>query len=511
MPARSFDYDLIPYSDSAYAESHPERLAAIAHFARWNAPALDTARVLEIGCARGGNLLPMAASMPRATFVGVDSSAKQIDEARAVATATKITNVSFHHARFEDVPLDDAAFDYVIAHGIYSWVSPHARRALLRRMCAWLAPSGVAYASLNTLPGWYARLGARDWLRFATANLGETLDTADASLAWLHARASSELATYRHDLARVRTRVAEAGRVYVAHEYLEDEMHPELVSTFLREAADAGLAYAGDSTPSATALELLDDETRQRARALDVIAREQLVDFVKNTAFRRALLVRADTANARGWTMAALLDPSALDSLRLASRLRPATPDTRGEVEQFDGANESVHVTNAAARAALHALAELAPRSLAFEELCKRAATAIGAPIASVRGPIRSELFDLWLATYSIDVHAREPRFAPLVAPRPQASPLARWRAAHGGTLTNMWHQEVLLADDLARALLPLIDGTRTVDELAEEARRAIDRGMVALGGAVRSPTDNEVLGFVRASLQSLALAALLV
>ena len=65
-------YDERPYTDHAYAETHPGRIAAVARMARWQTPGRGRARILELGCGRGGNLLPMAAGLPEATLVGVD-------------------------------------------------------------------------------------------------------------------------------------------------------------------------------------------------------------------------------------------------------------------------------------------------------------------------------------------------------------------------------------------------------------------------------------------------------
>ena len=147
-------YDLVPYTDHAYAESHPDRLAVVGRLNRFEAPDVARARVLEIACGRGGNLLPMAAGLPDATFVGVDRSRKQIDEAISIAEHAGLRNVAFRVEDFERI--DGAApYDYVIAHGLCSWIANDARRALFRTIARVLAPRGIAYVSFNVLPGWH--------------------------------------------------------------------------------------------------------------------------------------------------------------------------------------------------------------------------------------------------------------------------------------------------------------------------------------------------------------------
>nr|MBK7067476.1 class I SAM-dependent methyltransferase [Deltaproteobacteria bacterium] len=119
--------------------------------------------MLELGCARGANLLPMALDLPEAEFVGVDLSEVQVAEARRRAEALGLRNVSF---RAESVTAlsDDAPFDYVICHGVYSWVPPAARDAILAVCRERMRPEGVAYVSFNALPGWNALRTLRDFL-----------------------------------------------------------------------------------------------------------------------------------------------------------------------------------------------------------------------------------------------------------------------------------------------------------------------------------------------------------
>jgi SAM-dependent methyltransferase len=243
-------YDAVPYTEHAYAESHPDNLEVVARVAGWSiAPAAaGPRRVLELGCGRGGNLLPMASSWPEAIFLGVDRSAAQIGHARQVAEAAGLTNVTFDVGDASAVDVGGGVFDFVVCHGVYSWVSMEARRAILGRVRAALAPSGVAYVSYNTLPGWYRKLAARDWMRFASQWPDLQLEPKQA-LAWLVAAASPGLEAYRRDVDEVRRRLLETDAAYAMHEFLSEEHHPVDVATFLAEARAAGLTYLGDGLP----------------------------------------------------------------------------------------------------------------------------------------------------------------------------------------------------------------------------------------------------------------------
>jgi SAM-dependent methyltransferase len=453
VPVAEDDYDQLPYTEHAYAESHPDRLAVVARLSGWTPPEAPTARILELGCGRGGNLLPMAAGLPGASLVGVDRSARQIEQARTIATATGLTNVTFVSASFEDPAAATGPFDFVLAHGVCSWVAPESRRTLLRTIAGALSRSGVAYVSFNVLPGWYERMAARDWLR---AHAG-----ARDSIAWLRDRVSPELADYRRRLDAVHRRLGETDRAYLAHEYLADEHHPQLTRELLAEAREAGLAYLGDAIPAETALELLPDEVRERAPTEGASGAQELVDFVRNTAFRRALFVRADEGAARGWHWGPELAIEALDGLRVASRLQPhGEPAAEDAVVRFDGPDVSVQIADATTIRALRALARIAPRSLPLSDVARLAGAKDGAAL-------RAELFELWLATGAVDLHANEPSMGSATSSRPVACPVARWHATQGGPVTNRWHQEVRLTDPLVLGVLGALDGTRTIADVA--------------------------------------------
>jgi SAM-dependent methyltransferase len=498
-------YDRLPYTDHAYAESHPDRLRAVARLSGWEAPDVTWARILELGCGRGGNLLPMAAGLaghPGATFVGVDRSPVQIAEARRIAREAALGNVQLAEGDLEALDLPAGAFDYVVAHGVCSWVPEPARRALLRATARALAPGGVAYLSFNVLPGWYERLAARDWLRFEGAARARGADGADtdaaASLRWLRDQVSVELSSYRAQLAQVARRLGETDPAYAAHEYRATEHHPQTVCDLLGEAAEAGLDYLGDAIPGETALELLPEAVQDRAQGLDPARAQQLVDFVRNTAFRRALFVGRDDARARGWRWPSRLDAGALESLRISSRLRAVSGSAapaEGGRETFEAEGLRVQVVHAATCRALHELAARAPRSIAFGDLARGEAP-------DSRAALREEVFDLWLATGAVDLHTFEPALGDASAPRPRACPVARWHALHGGTITNLRHHEVRLPERVLVSLLGCLDGASDVAQLGHRLREAL---------APAAVTDAELEALVRAGLDRLASAALLV
>src|SRR3954447_19950584 len=158
-----FIYDQVRYSNFPYAQTHPDRLATVATLHGLEPPNLAHARVLEIGCGAGGNLLAMAAGAPGLRAMGVDLARSAIEEGRRVVGEVGLTNVELRQADVRD--LTDGSigqFDYIVAHGVYGWIPADARDALLATIHASLAPDGVAYVSYNAQPGGYFRRMLRD-------------------------------------------------------------------------------------------------------------------------------------------------------------------------------------------------------------------------------------------------------------------------------------------------------------------------------------------------------------
>ena len=124
-------YDAVPYPDLAYGNTHPDRLATMARLLGMTPAPVERCRVLEVGCAAGGNLLPMAYTLPHAEFVGIDYSAQQIDEGQARIRGLGLSNFTLACRNLLEVGEELGTFDYIIAHGVYSWTPPPVREKTL--------------------------------------------------------------------------------------------------------------------------------------------------------------------------------------------------------------------------------------------------------------------------------------------------------------------------------------------------------------------------------------------
>src|SRR5512143_1951240 len=157
-------YDQLPYDSLPLPETQPDFLAAVAQLHGFHAPDPRRARILELGCAQGGNLIPLAWRWPESRCVGVELSRVQAVAGADFVRRLGLANVHIVHGDLAALPDDLGEFDYIIAHGVYSWVPPAVQQALLDVCRRHLSASGIAYVSFNVVAGWDKLLPLRQAL-----------------------------------------------------------------------------------------------------------------------------------------------------------------------------------------------------------------------------------------------------------------------------------------------------------------------------------------------------------
>ena len=298
MAPRSTSYDEVPYVSSSFPDTHPDRLATLARLFGLDPAPVDRCRVLELGCAMGANLIPMAFHLPGSEFVGVDSSARQVTEARSTVAELGLTNLRIEHADIRDVDRDWGLFDYVICHGVYSWVPEAVQERILSIASENLAPHGVAFVSYNTYPGWHMREMVRHMMRYHAGQFTESSQRIEQARALLDFLGDSVDAT-NYFGAMLQTELELISGVrdsYVFHEHLEEVNTPLYFYQFVARATDHGLRYLGEaqfSTMLASGFPGTTAETLERISP-DIVRAEQYMDFLRNRFFRQTLLCRAE-------------------------------------------------------------------------------------------------------------------------------------------------------------------------------------------------------------------------
>ncbi len=498
-------YDVVPYRSRAQTDTYPDHLASVARLFGVEAPDPATARVLEIGCAGGGNLLPMAVAMPDASFVGIDLSTLQIEEAERGARALGLSNTTFLARDIALVGDELGRFDYVICHGVFSWVPERVRTAILSLTERVLNPGGLVYLSLNVLPGWYLPETIRQMMIFhaSKAPVDQRLWQAQQMLKAIRGLLTDQ--TYHVLLREEIDFVLEEEDFYVHHEFLEDTNEPMYFFEFTEKARTHGLRFLSDTRPNKMAA-VAPPDFRGVLEALgdSVERREQYLDFVLNRRFRRCLLCRSDV------NVSSEPVVEALTTLRLSARVVPGPP--RSETFQMLGGRQ-VAISEPHGRAALRVLIEALPKSLPFPELLAEVQARLGTESPS------EEDFRMWVlrAVISglVDIHQFEPALAGSVSDRPEGSPVARRLAELGPMVANLRHRLVQLVE-LDRLVLTLLDGQNDRSTIREAVEPAVLSGETALlDSKSQRLTDSEMIrealpSAIETSLRRLLRAALL-
>ena len=445
-------YAEVPYSKFPYVQTHPDRLATLAVLHGLSPAPPQAARVLELGCGAGGNLLPMAYDEPGVSAVGVDYAAGAIADGRATAAALGLRNIELQARDVRELAGGGLGkFDYVIAHGVYGWVAPDVRDALLSAIAAHLAPAGVAFVSYAAYPGAYFRRMLREMGLFHARAAPAGVARAEAARELFGVLA--ELRADRGDayggvLARELPRLLYRPAGSLVHDDLADELAPVWFAGFAAHGAAHGLEFMCEVEVAELRPGRLPEGVAQRLHELaggDRLAFEQYVDFLLGRKFRQSVLCLAGAAGA--------FDPARVHGLSAAS------------------AEKDVEHSDPLVAPLVRVLARRFPDAVAVGDLRR----SLGVAAADVERA-------LWAAVDAdfVALHVHAPQYAAIAGERPRASALARLQAERAIDVTSLRHENVRMEEPAARRLLTLLDGTRDRD--------ALRAGLAAAGGPELPP-----------------------
>ena len=519
------DYDEIPYPVLCYTQTHPDRLATCASLLGLPVPDVEHCRVLELGCASGGNLLPMAEALPGSTFVGVDLSAHQIQEASQAVTSLRLSNIAFLAMDLCEITPALGTFDYIIAHGVYSWVPPVVRDALLRVCSANLATAGVAYISYNTYPGWHMLSGLREMMLYhmraerdphRRAELGRELVALLARA--VHDERNQAYGTFMESYRELLDKQAEDARPQIDSVILHDELaewnDPVYFWQFAEHAGQHGLQFLVEADFPMSMPDNLSAETFGSLQEVceTIVDTEQYMDFVRNRAFRRTLLCHSDA------TLDRTLRSSRVQSMAVATRAQRVPPQAPDDgIARFASPDGALFQTDDAVTiAALDHLAAIAPSAIPFGRLVDEAASRQGTSSLEPADARRLAANLLKAFSYSVslvELHAWAPPVVSAVSEHPRASAYARYLARSSDRVPNLRHERVHL-DPLARYVLPQLDGSHTRDDIAAQLDALLNSGALRYTDGSESGEADPAIRLRRdldATLSWVARASLLV
>lgn len=505
-------YDEVRYPCYSHTLSHPDVLAKQALLYGLKTAPVDSCRVLELGCGDGSNLIPMAFGLPHGHFTGIDLAGEPVARGNELIAALGLGNVTLVHADVLDFDPATGEFDFIIAHGLFSWVPQPVQEKILAICSTHLAPLGVAFISYLAQPGSYARTMLRDMMLFHTREC-DGLDASVAAakdLAGLIASVPPANDLVQFLLQSEARRVLEMVPGHLYHDDLAEWSSAFYLMQFAAAAGHHGLQFLAEADFADMQDRHLPPEVRAKLHVLapDRVLREQYLDFSRGRRFRQTLLCRS------GLPICGEPDPACLEQLfcSCAAETDHLPIDLSPDIDvTFRGPRATTLESRyAPGKAALAVLIAAWPRRLAFAELlaAARAQLAAAGYPAEVATAVALQAFLLDLhGAGMVDLHAHPTLQCLAPGARPQASPVALWQVARGHFASSLRHVGYTFNNDPAIHLFRLLDGRRNRNEITRalldnpEARAALlENGLpdAAQFAALRQVVDKEIDHFAR-------------
>ena len=306
-------YSELGYKSMPFPYTTPATLEAYAALVGVSAPNPKNARVLELGATYGGNIISQALFNPDATFVGIELSQEQVEKGNEVIANAGLTNVSLIQSDIASIGSEIGTFDYIIAHGVYSWVDDGVKEALLRLINEHLAEDGIAYISYNTYPGWHTMDEVRQLMMFSNRDKtqfnhkekvlhGKTIGSIVGSQILKYDNLKERNSKF---LGALRS-VMQKDEYYVGHDHLEPNNDPVYFYQFNDHLEAHNLAYLCDADLTLSMVRSFDvdiADTLDKLALNDHVAQEQYLDFILDTTFRKSIICKAKHAESVTYDM----------------------------------------------------------------------------------------------------------------------------------------------------------------------------------------------------------------
>lgn len=476
-------YDETPYQSYPYTQSRPEKLATLATLFGMTPPDFETARVLELGCAEGGNLIPHAVHHPKGHYVGVDLSKVQVEAGQAKIKALGLKNVELKHCSITDIDASFGKFDYIICHGVLSWVPDFVREKIFEIAGKNLTENGVAYISYNTLPGWNMVRTIRDMMlyhsqRFEKSN--EKVGQSRALLSFVQESLKDSDNPYAKFLTQEAELLSKQGDHYLRHDHLEDENKQYYFHEFMEEAGKNDLQYLADVSLSSMYVGNMGAMVAEKLQGInEIVCTEQYMDFITNRRFRSTLLCHKSIKLNR-----ALSNPD-IKKFALALDVVPEKPlaevnleDNSEALKFFFKGNKDQHISTSSPwlKAALYVFVENKGYPLKFETVVKKANQKFKENHApQVEADLLNNALNLVIKGY-MEIYLSEKDKDQLKLDKPAVTPLILQQSKDltSTWVTNLYHEPVGV-NGFDKCALQYMDGKNSkkqiLDMLVEDAK----------------------------------------
>lgn len=510
---KTFTYDEVPYPSYTFPQTHPDRLSTIAAFYGIDAAPPEDCRVLELGCGDGTNLIAMAYALPSSSFVGIDLSEVHINDGKLNAGTIGISNIDLRQG--DVVELDTnylGKFDFIVAHGLYSWVPGLVRDSIIKIYQECLTPNGIGYISYNAYPGCHIRDMTRGMMRYHARDIRDPNKKAAKGISLLKSLANAVEADtiYQSTLLLEIEQIEERSIQNIFHDDFAGINQPFYFHEFVDQIGRHGLQFLAEADPASMSMSDLPSEARTALESLahDAIEREQYLDFIKCRRFRSTLICRDALVIERS------PDPSVLNSLLVASGVEHSEQiDTLSAPTpmRFTGPKDaSLEINHPLTKAALVYLKSIWTRPIAFPDLIKAAGKMLSdledAALEEETQRTAAFLIQLYNAGF-VKFHRHTPTFASEVSKFPTSSAFARWQVERGSkSVTTLSGLNLEPEFEAVRTMISLLDGTRDRAALFNEMKEMFD-----VPDANRDAFEQNLPNMIESSLLKLAESGLLI
>lgn len=452
----------------------PDHLALCTIWHNGRHSPLHRFHLTELGCGDGANLLPIAFYHPDSTFIGIDNAESELSRASEGARQIGLQNIQFVQPDVRDLePAEFAPCDYIIAHGLYSWVSDDTRESILQFCQNCLSPTGLAYISYNAQPGWASRGLVRDiLLRSRTVQqaaiedkANKAMEVASQLLDTLPSRDYAYAALLADELQRVR----DGKPFYVFHEYLEEFNEGFWLRDFVEHARQNDLNYVCDAQFSQWEGQIPKELRLTLSQAgLDPIEQEETADLLCNRYFHASILCRSDAPR----------EPRShqemFEHVYIASSLCAESDPfdlTEGVVELFIGAHDQeITLDVSITKAAVVLLAAQWPAGMQLKTLFQKAAKLLIEHGCEVLDKAQTQLVEEMITLFevgAINLRLKEPNFNMTTSEYPKIHALARYEIGHSEALTTPYHLPLTLNMQMLE-VARVMDGSKSKNEIKQ-------------------------------------------
>ena len=504
IPSTSVAYDKLPYDSYSFAYSHPARLSAVAQLFGLNPPKNKKFRVLELGSASGGNIIPLAMYYPDIEVIGIDYSAVQVEQGQKLIKSLNLNDrVQLLCQSITDIEDDIGKFDYIICHGVYSWVPKEVQDAIITTIQNHLNKDGIAYVSYNVYPGWKRLEVIRDMMLYHTRDMKESKPQDRMA----QGRAIVEfIRNMSHEKSGIRQMIdapweglKNKADSYLAHEFLESVNQPCYFLDFAEKLDEHNLTYLADADPHLSFIQGMPEEKVKEliaASRSDQVKLEQYLDFLYFRQFRKSLIVHQSAAksikrkidstvfNNLTYSINSCVEKEAVvtnssnsdDSQTTAHAANVVIEQERRFI--FNGQQE-VATHNDTDYAILKSISELESQVFDKDKLLNTAAEKSKDPQLEVR---LTTLLNRLALSGAAEIWDQLPTDTPTrdIDDKPFMPELVRNFYKEAGHLSNYRHRTIQL-NIIQKEIIDLLDGEHTHEQLQKQLREAYNQGRIRL------------------------------